>query len=198
MIVLTVVGFGFGTWASFLGLARQSQRRAWYAWSALYGALIIAFIGLEATANAGLAAVALILAWLGGTTHISIAAKGATRRIRGVHRLSDGTPVLVAARERIRLREKGRHLAAKEPELAREVGVGRPDLPGAEHYGLVDVNHASPNALCQLPGVTPEVAERITDTRRNLGPFSSAEDLCVTLDLPPALTDDLRDHAVFL
>jgi hypothetical protein len=48
-----------------------------------------------------------------------------------------------AAEDRIDLRAEGRRLLASKPALAREVGVGRPDLSGASDYGLIDVNHAS-------------------------------------------------------
>ena len=76
--------------------------------------------------------------------------------------------------------------------------MGRPDVPGADDYGLVDVNHAAPGALCQLPGITPRIAARIEQGRQSALSFISADDLCVTLDLPPDLTDDLREHAIFL
>jgi DNA uptake protein ComE-like DNA-binding protein len=76
--------------------------------------------------------------------------------------------------------------------------VGRPDIPESDDYGLVDVNHASREALCRLPGITPEMAQRIADTREGVGFFRSAEDLGITLDLPPQLIDDIQEYAVFL
>lgn len=202
---MAIVGFGFFTWVVFLNLGRSAQRRGWLVWSAVYAALMVAFCVLEAVSGssmtdlaADLAPIPFALAWLGGVVHLSVISKDAARRILQVRRVSDGTPVLVAARERIKEREKGRRLAVKDPVLAREVGVGRPDLPGTQDFGLVDVNHASPEALCGLPGITPQIAERIEQTRQDVGLFTSAEDLCATLDLPPNLTDDLREHAVFL
>lgn len=202
---MAVVGAGFFTWAVFLNLGRNAQRRAWFVWSAVYAALMVAFCVLEAVSGssltdlaADLAPIPFAIAWFGGIVHLSVVSKDATRRIQQVRRVPDGTPVLVAARERIKKRKKGRRLAAKDPVLAREVGVGRPDLPGTQDFGLVDVNHASPEALCTLPGITPQIAERIEEARQSIGLFTSAEDLCATLDLPPNLTDDLREHAVFL
>jgi hypothetical protein len=202
LIVMAAAGAGFLTWAVFLSLGRNAQRRAWLVWSAVYAALIVAFCVLEAASNssgtdlaASIAPIPWAIAWFGGTVHVAVIRRDAVRRIQQVRR---GAPVLVAARERIEEREKGRRLAVKDPVLAREVGVGRPDLPGTEDYGLIDVNHAAQSALCQLPGITPQIAERIEQTRQSVGLFTSAEDLCVTLDLPPNLTDDLREHAVFL
>ena len=202
---MAVAGAGFLTWAVFLILGRSAQRRAWLVWSAVYAALTVAYCVLEAASGssdtdlaAGIAAIPFAFVWIGGTMHLAVISKDATRRIQQVRRASDGTPVLIAARERIKERQEGRRLAAKDPVLAREVGVGRPDLPGTRDYGLIDVNHAPPEALCKLPGITPQIAERIEQTRQSVGLFVSAEDLSVTLDLPPNLTDDLREHAVFL
>ena len=202
---MAAAGVGFFTWAVFLILGRNAQRRAWLVWSAVYAALMVAFCVLEAVSGssvtdtaASIAPIPFAFAWFGGLLHVAVISKDATRRIQQVRRVSDGTPVLIAARERIKEREEGRRLAAKNPVLAREVGVGRPDLPGTQDFGLVDVNHAAPEALCTLPGITPQIAEYIEQTRQSVGLFTSAEDLCVTLNLPANLTDDLREHAVFL
>ena len=203
--MMAAAGGGFLTWYVFLILGRNAQRRAWLVWSAVYAALMVAFCVLEAASGssvtdlaASIAPIPFAFAWFGGTLHLAVISKDATRRIQQVRRASDGTPVLIAARERIKEREAGRRLAAKDPVLAREVGVGRPDLPGTRDFGLVDVNHAAPAALCKLPGITPQIAEYIEQMRQSVGLFTSAEDLCATLDLPPNLTDDLREHAVFL
>jgi hypothetical protein len=106
---------------------------------------------------------------------------------------------IALVRRRRALRQQARELARGDPTLARELCVGRPDLP--RHYddgGLVDVNHASAEALAQLPGITRELAERIERVRTHLGPFTSAEELSATAGLPPALTPDLVEFALFL
>lgn len=197
-ITVTALGAGFTTWAVFLNLGIRARRRLWLAWSAVYAAIMVAFVVLEAIpapVGADLAPIPLALAWFGGIAHVAAISRSAVRRMREVN---SHAPALDAARERIKQRAEGRRLAARDPALARELGVGRPDVPGADHYGLIDVNHAPPGALCQLPGITLDIASRIEATRQSVGGFSSAEDLCVTLDLPPALTSDLREHAVFL
>jgi DNA uptake protein ComE-like DNA-binding protein len=102
-----------------------------------------------------------------------------------------------AAEDRIELRAEGRHLLASRPALAREVGVGRPDLPGASNYGLVDVNHASAAALSRLPGISRQLAARIVNQRDQVGGFTSAEELGVLLDLSPGIVDGLQDMAIF-
>ncbi|WP_245679650.1 ComEA family DNA-binding protein [Actinomadura hibisca] len=105
--------------------------------------------------------------------------------------------------ERVRrqrlLRDKARALAADDPGLARELRIGRPDLPRQyQDGGLVDVNHAPVGALVLLPGVTQELAERIERVRSDTGGFMSAEELSAVAGLPPEITSDVADYAVFI
>lgn len=195
---MTALGVGFATWAVFLYLGIRARHRSWLVWSAVYAALMVAFMVVEsipAPIGKDLGPIPMTLAWFGGIAHVAAISRSAVRRMREV---GHHAPGLDAARERIKQRAEGRRLAGTDPTLARELGVGRPDLPGADHYGLVDVNHAPPSVLCWLPGITPDIAGRIEVTRQSVGGFSSAEDLCVTMDLPPRLTSDIREHAVFL
>jgi hypothetical protein len=108
-----------------------------------------------------------------------------------------------AAIERVRrqrlLRQKARELAAGDPGLARELRIGRPDLPrDYNDGGLIDVNHVPTEVLTQLPGITPELAARITRVRDEAGGFMSAEELSTLAGLPPSLTGDVADYAVFI
>jgi helix-hairpin-helix protein len=196
--LLVGVGLGSITWAAFSYIGIRARRRSWLAWAAVYGVLFALWVVMDnawpnsSTATA-IGAVAAVMAWIGGTVHAGVIRGKAARLIRP----SDG-PRLEAARQRIERRAEGRRLAAKDPRLAREVGVGRPDLSGADDFGLVDVNHASQEALCRLSGITPEIARRIAETRESVGFFKSVEDLGVSLDLSPSLVDDMREYAVFL
>ena len=97
------------------------------------------------------------------------------------------------------LRRKARELAAEDPALAKELRIGRPDLPRRYNDGgLVDVNHAPAEALALLPGVTPEMAVRIERVREETGGFMSAEELAALAGLPPTLTAEVADYAVFI
>lgn len=105
--------------------------------------------------------------------------------------------------ERVRrqrlLRQKARDLAASDPGLARELRIGRPDLPRQyQDGGLIDVNHAPVEVLATLPGITPELAARIERVRAGTGGFVSAEELSALAGLPPGLTGDVADYAVFI
>lgn len=197
-LAVVAVGIGITTWAAFLYLGIRTRRRRWLAWAAVYAGLLVLWGFMDAPANpsslqASIGALAALVAWLGGTAHAAAVRKTAGRPTRAPEHAG-----LEAARERIRRREEGRRLAERDPRLAREAGVGRPDLPGADDYGLFDVNHASQQALCGLPGITPELARRIVETRESVGFFQSAEDLGVCLDLSPQLVDEISEYTVFL
>ncbi len=113
--------------------------------------------------------------------------------------LAGNEAAIVTVQRRRALRRQARELARTDPALARELGIGRPDQHRQyDDGGLVDVNHATVEALELLPGVTRELAERIDRARVELGHFTSAEELSATAGLPPALTPDLVEFALFL
>ncbi|MGW1343115.1 BTAD domain-containing putative transcriptional regulator [Kribbella sp. NPDC002412] len=75
-------------------------------------------------------------------------------------------------------RQYGRQLAAEHPLIARQLGIGRPDLPNQfEDGGLIDINDAPEAVLRTLPGVSAEHAALIAADRTHRGPFRSLEDL---------------------
>src|SRR5262245_37669642 len=155
--LLLTLPLGFTTWVAFLYIGIRAKRVTWIAWAAVYLALMIALFVLDTPAHPsnsaeGIAAGLGVLTWIGGGAHAFAVSTTAVQRIR-----SDQDPALVAARNRITLRSEGRHLLATQPELAREVGVGRPDVPGSNDYGLIDVNHCSAAALVRLPGITDDM-----------------------------------------
>jgi DNA uptake protein ComE-like DNA-binding protein len=123
------------------------------------------------------------------------------RRVFDPHGLSavDNEAVVERVKRRRLLREKARELAAADPGLAKELRIGRPDLPRQYNDGgLVDVNHAPVEALTTLPGITPELAEKIERVRAETGGFMSAEELSAVAGLPASLTNDVADYAVFI
>jgi DNA uptake protein ComE-like DNA-binding protein len=195
--LLLTLPVGLTTWAAFLYIGIRARRRRWLAWAGVYLAGVVVWLVLDAPANPdstaqGIAAAVALATWIGGGVHALLVSNDAVRRIRGTE-----DPAVEAAETRIERRAAGRHLLASKPALAREVGVGRPDVPGADDYGLVDVNHCPAAALTRLPGIDTDLADRIVHEREQAGGFSSVEDLGVLLDLPPATVDQIRDTAIF-
>ncbi len=99
-------------------------------------------------------------------------------------------------------RGEARALAAAQPMMARELGIGRRDIPQRQFDdgGLIDVNHVPAQALTAFTGVTPEFAARIVECREHLGPngYTSVEELMAQADLPPHLIEEIREYAIFL
>jgi DNA uptake protein ComE-like DNA-binding protein len=196
--LLLAIPVGLTTWAAFLYIGVRARRPQWLAWAAVYAAMVTVWIVLDTPAHpsstaAGVAAGLGLLAWIGGGTHACAVSGDAVRRIQ-----ARTDPALEAARHRIERRAEGRRLLATQPALAKEIGLGRPDVPGADDYGLIDVNHAPAAALARLPGVTDEVVSQIIDRRAQVGGFSSVEDLGLVLELPPGVVDQIRDTAIFI
>ena len=195
--LLLTVPFGFTTFAAFLYIGIRARRPRWLAWAAVYAATLAGFPVLDGPDHPnptamGVATVLALGTWIGGGVHALVVSNDAVRRIQGSE-----DPAIEAAETRIERRAAGRRLLASKPALAHEVGVGRPDIPGADDYGLVDVNHCPAAALTRLPGIGNDLAARIVRQREQTGGFSSAEDLGVLLDLPPSTVDGIRDTAVF-
>jgi DNA uptake protein ComE-like DNA-binding protein len=196
--LLLTLPLGFTTWAAFLYIGIRARRARWLVWAGVYAATLAAWGALDSPAHPSSTAKALgaafwLVTWIGGGIHAFAVSNDAVRRIQ-----SRADPAVEAAKARIERRAAGRDLLASQPALAREVGVGRPDIAGADDYGLVDVNHAPAAALTRLPGVTSDLASRIASQRAQTGGFSSVEDLGMLLDLPAAMVDLMRDMAVFL
>jgi hypothetical protein len=102
------------------------------------------------------------------------------------------------SKNRIRLRQKARRIVNRNPQLADELGIGRPDLHKAfDDGGLIDVNHVPEPYLLHLPGVQKDLAARIVEIRKSVGGFDAAGDLEVTLDLEPGTLDEANDLMLF-
>ncbi|WP_131739722.1 ComEA family DNA-binding protein [Actinomadura roseirufa] len=145
----------------------------------------------------GLVGVLLFLLAVGGCGHAFLI----RRKVFDPDGLSgvDNEAVVERVRRQRLLRDRARELAGSDPGLAKELRIGRPDLPRQyKDGGLIDVNHAPAEVLSLLPGITPELAGRIERVRAQTGGFVSAEELSAVAGLPPALTADVADYAVFI
>ena len=108
-------------------------------------------------------------------------------------------PALTAALDRRARRAQARELVERDPALARELGIGRPDLVHQyDDGGLADVNHVPAPVLADLPGMTPQYADKIVEARGERGGFGSMAELEVWADLPRGVAEELADRVVFL
>jgi hypothetical protein len=105
---------------------------------------------------------------------------------------------VAAARDRLERRKEARHLVATNPALARDLKIGRPDLPREyDDGGLVDVNHVPIGVFSSGLGLTPIEARDVLAARDKLGRFTSPDELCAYTRLTPDRVDELRDLMIF-
>ena len=193
---LTLIPLGLGAWAPIYAGLRE-RRRNWIAWGTLWTAVVLAgWIWPtgdpdESTFGGGL----LVIGWFGAVVTAFV--------IRGTQRAptADDERLEVAERsatDRLRARDRALEIAREQPALALEMGIGRPDLPGAEHGGVIDVNNAPAAALARLPGIDAALAVRIVKLREQMEGFTSADELGLDLELAARDVERLRERAVFL
>ena len=97
-----------------------------------------------------------------------------------------------------RLRAWGRDVAERMPGEARELRIGRPDLPRTiEDGGLVDLNSASSQLLAKTPLKDPE-ARILLSARTAHGRFADLADLERSADLDPKTARRASEYLVFL
>jgi DNA uptake protein ComE-like DNA-binding protein len=189
---ISLTPLGLGAWAPILAGARAGVAR-WVMLGILWSAITLAGWIVAAPHGGAAGGVLIIVGWVGAIATSFAIRAGYERRM--------ASPLVLAsqqAEDRLSDRERARRLVHENPALAAEMGVGRPDLPGATAAGLVDVNNASAGALAKLPGVDDELATKIVETRAAVNGFSSVADLGATMDLDANVVEGLRDCTVFL
>jgi DNA uptake protein ComE-like DNA-binding protein len=191
---LSLIPMGLGAWAPAYAGARAQNRR-WLSLGILWSLIALAgwIAAVSSNGHSGLAGGLIILGWVG-----AIATSFAIRSAYAQQLGSSFHAAISGAEERLAERQRARRLCTENPRLAREMGVGRPDLPGSQDAGLVDVNSAPAAVIGRLPGIDDELATRIVEARAETQGFTSVEDLGATLDLDGDLVEGLRAQAVFL
>jgi hypothetical protein len=181
-------------------------RRDWAVFAGYLAATVAMVVALGAAgsndaATAGVGGFIIALAGC-AATHAAVL----FRPSRGVPQLS-GAPLsmrqrnqaaVAAAKNKLERRKEARHLVATNPALARDLKIGRPDLPREyDDGGLVDVNHVPVGVFSSGLGLTPIEARDVLAARDKLGRFVSAEEICEYTQLSPDRVDELRDLMIF-
>jgi DNA uptake protein ComE-like DNA-binding protein len=98
-------------------------------------------------------------------------------------------------------RAEARQLAAADPMMAKQLGIGRRDIQGRQYDdgGLIDINRVAAEIFTQFSGINPEKAAQIVTARTSLGGvFSSVEELMATAELPPHLYQEISEYAIVI
>jgi hypothetical protein len=192
---ISLIPIGFGAWAPIYAGVKAREPK-WVALGALWTTMIVVALIVSSGhghGDDGLVGALAIIAWVGGiATSFSI---------RGAYEQQLGSPMLRAAEvgeQRLRGRQQAQRIARENPALAKEMGIGRPDVAGAADAGLVDVNNVSVTALLTLARVDGGLATQIIETREKVNGFSSLEDMGTAMDLPGDVVEALRNRVVFL
>jgi hypothetical protein len=193
--VLPLVTFGFATPVTFLWAAQRVRSRHLVVAAVVYTVLVMLGVVWP---DEDIAAVFTTVAWLAGTAH----ALAFRSSVFGAHSPPQDTAMeaaMDAARHRRELRRQALKVATDDPGLARELGIGRPDMRrNIDDGGLVDVNSVPAEVLMGLAGMTTEMAERVAQVREIRGPYASVDELSVFAELPPGLADRLAEYLLFL
>jgi DNA uptake protein ComE-like DNA-binding protein len=196
-VLTSLVPFGWVTWLGFGYAGFRARKPVWVAAGAIY--LLVTAATLFVTSLDGntkgvddnVGYIVMFTSWGVGIFHSFLTRKAYLRRLSIID-----DPALVAAREAEERRQFAQQIAKRDPELARTAALGR--RGGFDEGGLLDANHAKVEELADLPEVTAALAREIVKVRREVGGFSSIEDLGMTLDLPGDEVERLRRRLMFL
>ncbi len=189
------IPIGFGSWVPLVAGYRVRDGR-WIAGGlALVAFALFAFVFATIEEDNHYGGMLLMISWtLHGAT--SFALRRPYRRRMAVQSTYDDR--IVMAEHTDQERRAMLALATEHPAQAVSLGVGRPDLGGARHGHLVDINHAPAGTIARLPGVSDDLAAEIVTLRDELGCFDSVEDLGALLSLHPRVVEAMRTRAVAL
>ena len=102
------------------------------------------------------------------------------------------------ARVRMERRSDARRVVQTNLALARELRIGRPDLPRQyDDGGLADINRVPGYVLAAALGLTQQEVTNLIAARDKLGSFSTADELRDYAELPLGRIDELRDLMIF-
>jgi hypothetical protein len=214
-VVVAALTTGFAAPVAFVHAAVRSRAVDLWAWAIAYTTAVVSVFVLFSMAPQdaahratgplpGLATALIFLIWFASSFHLA----AIRRRVFGLRPvatpLPDGAyrddPAVAAALERRQRRNDARRLAGSDPLLARELGIGRPDLRrGYDDGGLVELNTAPAPVLAAVLDLAPDQVRQITDLRDRPGAvLTTVEDLFAWTDLPYAQWDHIREHGLVL
>ncbi len=106
---------------------------------------------------------------------------------------------MASVEEARRKRNEARQLAVKDPMMARELGIGRPESrQGYDDGGLLDLNLATAEQLSSLCGLPRNYAEEVVASRATLGRFMHVEDAIVYGQIGEEYAPMVRDRAIVI
>ena len=209
-ILWASVPIGFLSFVPFLAYAViQRRARDWVVFAVYLAATVamiiaVGTVGSHSNSGAGAGVGGFIVALAGcAAVHAAIV----FRPSRSLSPLAASMPLsprqrnreaVAQAEGRIERRKDARHLFKTNPGLARDLRIGRPDLPREyDDGGLVDVNHVPGAVLATQLGLSAAEVSDVLAVRDKLGRFGSSDELGAYTSLAPDRVDELRDLMIF-
>lgn len=203
--LVTVVSAGLLAWIPFVHAAHRLHRRSTTVWAVVYGAAAVLLVtSLSLTpAEPQSATAGDTFALLSGLLFPCIVIAGCVQQAflrRAVYfpqPMAAPELALAAALTARDRRTKARQIATQDPLLARDLHIGRPDLPRSyDDGGLIDLNTAPVAAIATACELSPDLAGRIVTAREGCGGFMSVDDVFSLVDLPITTWDFIRDRGL--
>jgi DNA uptake protein ComE-like DNA-binding protein len=204
--VITVISAGLLAWVPFMHAAARLHRRSITVLTAVYAAgavTAVVLVSLPTVDAQGEPTGGEVFAVLGTLLLLALVAGSCVQQVwlrRQVYRATSTTdPAIVAALQARARRAAARELVADDPLIARELRIGRPDLPhDYDDGGLVDLNSAPATAIAAACELTPRAADGIVAARTEHGGFLTVDDLFSMADIPIGAWDMVRDRGIVI
>lgn len=206
--VVTIATFGLFAWVPFVHAAVRLGRKALYVRAGVFGAIaavMFTLLSLSPTNAAGkvvgttgnlLTSIAVVIGLI-VAAFACVQQVKLRRQVLGLAPAEQGDPALAAALAARARRTEARKLVASDPLIARDLRIGRPDLPrNYDDGGLVDLNNAPAAVIASVCGLDAETAGAIVDIRDEVGGFAAVDDVGAVV--PYAALDRVRDRAIVL
>jgi hypothetical protein len=203
-VFVVVLSLGMLSFVPFLHAATRTRKPLMWLWVALYTAAVVTLFLFTGTGNAGGFAVGLMII---ASVH-SVVLRQQVWPPTAARQLDPHAPALagtstdpavaavLAARAR---REDSRRLAAGDAQMARELRIGRPELPRTyDDGGLVDLNSAPPQVIAHTCEIELATATMITNACAAGITFTTVDDVFSFTDIPYPLWDRVRDRALVI
>lgn len=98
-----------------------------------------------------------------------------------------------------RKRAEARELAQRDPHMAHELRIGRPDLPRQyDDGGLIDVNSVPEESLSKYLGLSAAKATHVVEVRQQLGGFEHGDDLVNLAGVELSVYELVKDRIILL
>ena len=192
--------------------AKTSQAWRWAGGLAVAWFIGFALVGTQPEGSdnfwSNLGVMIYIAAWIGAVVFALVMGPKVDWTLQGRY-VPVGTPppplydpnsMAVAGVQARRLRqEEARAMARRDPQMARDLRIGRPDLPrDYDDGGLVDVNSAPAEVMTRWLGLTAAQSGQVVEVREHLGRFEHVEDLVNLAGLEPTTHDRVKDRIILM